>query len=78
MAQDLPRNLWELLLPHTEVTLNLIWQATLGPSRSDWAYFHGPFNYDATPLGSLDVTLSPKRRQIKETRGTYVAQPVGM
>ena len=23
------------------------------PSRSAWSYFHGPFNYDATPIGPL-------------------------
>ena len=33
----LPRNLWDLLLPQTEVTFNLLRQATLDPSRSAWA-----------------------------------------
>ena len=50
---DFPRNIWDLLLPQTEVTLNLLQQATPDPSRSAWTYFHGPFNYDATPLGPL-------------------------
>ena len=25
--------------------------------RSSWAYFHGPFNYDATPLGPLGCNI---------------------
>ena len=50
---DLPRNLWDLLLPQTEVTLDLLRQATLDSSISSWVYFHGPFNYVATPLGPL-------------------------
>ena len=33
---DLPRNLWYLLLSQNELTLNLLWQATLDPSRSAW------------------------------------------
>ena len=33
---DFPRNLWGLLLPQTEVTLNLFRQATIDPSRSSW------------------------------------------
>ena len=47
---DFPRNLWDLLLPQTEPTLNLLRQSTLDSSRSAWAYFHGPFKYDATPI----------------------------
>ena len=32
VAPDFPRNLWELLLPQTELTLNLLRQATLNPT----------------------------------------------
>ena len=57
VAPDFPRNLWDLLLPQTELTLNLIRQATLEPTRSAWSYFHGPFNYDATPIGLLGCDI---------------------
>ena len=57
VAPDFPRNLWDLLLPQTELTLNLLWQATLDPSRSTRAYFHGPFNYDATPIVLLGYNI---------------------
>ena len=57
IAHDFPRNLWDLLLPQTEVTLNLLQQATLDPSRSAWAYFNGSFKYDATPLGPLGCNI---------------------
>ena len=57
VAPDPPRNLWDLLLPQTELTLNLLRQATLDPSRSAWSYFHGPFNYDATPIGPLGCDI---------------------
>ena len=53
VAPDFPRNLWDLLLPQTEVALNLLRQSTLDSSKSAWMYFHGPFNYDATPIGPL-------------------------
>ena len=56
-APDLPHNLWDLFLPQTEVTLNLLRKATLDPYISAWAYFHGPFNYDATPLGNLGFNI---------------------
>ena len=57
VAPDFPRNLWELLLPQTELTLNFIRQATLDPTRSAWSYFHGPFNYDTTPIGPLGCDI---------------------
>ena len=34
VAPDFPWNLWDLLLPQTELTLNLVRQETLDPSRS--------------------------------------------
>ena len=57
VAPYFPRNLWDLLLPQTELTLNLLRQSTLDPSRSAWSYFHGPFNYDATLIGHLGCDI---------------------
>ena len=57
VAPDFPRNLWYILIPDTEVTLNLLCQTTLDPSRSAWTYFYGPFDYDATPLGTLGCNI---------------------
>ena len=62
-APSFPRNLWDLLLPQTELTLTLLRQATLNPTRSTWSYFQEPFNYDATPIGPLgcDIIAHKKR-----------------
>ena len=48
-APGFPRNLWDLLLPHMELTLNLLWKATLDPS-----YQHG---HTSTALS----TMTPHR-----------------
>ena len=53
VAPDFPKYLWDLLLPQTELTLNLLRQSTLHPSHSAWEHFNGYFDYDATPLGPL-------------------------
>ena len=53
VAPDFPIILWDLLLPQCELTLNLLRQATLDPSKSECKYFHVPFNYDVTPIGPL-------------------------
>ena len=62
VAPDFPRNLWDLLLPQAELTLNLLRQETLDPSQSAWDYFHGALNYDATPIGPLGCDIIAHRK----------------
>ena len=62
VAPDFPRNLWDLLLPQAELTLNFLRQATLDPSQSAWSYFHGAFNYDATPIVPLGCDIIAHRK----------------
>ena len=57
VAPDFPRHLWDLLLPQTKMTLNLMRQATANPAISAWEYFNGKFNYNATPLGPLGISV---------------------
>ena len=57
VAPDYPRNLWDLLIPQTELTLNLLRQSMFNPAQSAWECFHGPFNYDATPVGPLGCSV---------------------
>ena len=74
VADDFPRNLWDLLLPQTEMTLNMLRQATAMPTVSAWEYFHGKkFNYGATPLGPLGINVlihaKPGKRKSWDFRG---------
>ena len=50
---DFPENMWDTLLQQTEITLNLLRQATINPKMLTWDYFNGPFDYVATTLGPL-------------------------
>jgi hypothetical protein len=45
--------LWDLLLPQSELTLNLLQQATLNPRISAWEFFQGPFDLNKIPLGPI-------------------------
>jgi hypothetical protein len=45
-----PHYLWNLLLPQTELTLNLLGQSSVTPNMFAWEHFNGPFDYNATPL----------------------------
>ena len=53
VADDFPRNLWDLLIPQKELTLNLLRQSNSTPEISAWEAFHGVFSYNHTPLGPL-------------------------
>ena len=50
IASIFPTNLWDLLVPQIELTLNLLRQSTLNQNISAWEYFQGPFDYKSTPL----------------------------
>ena len=73
VAPDFPRHLWDLLLPQTEMTLNLLRQATANPAISAWENFNGKFNYNATTLGPLGISVivhtKTGRRQSWDFRG---------
>jgi hypothetical protein len=53
VANDFPQNLWDCLLPQTEITLNLIWQSNAMPTVSAYAHLSGPFNYNKMPLAPM-------------------------
>ena len=57
-----PSSLWDTLLSHTKLTLNLLRQATLAPDISAWEYYNGPINYDSTPFSPIGckVTIHKK------------------
>jgi hypothetical protein len=52
-----PRYLWDLLLPQTELTHNLLRQPSITPSMSAWEHFNGAFDYNATPLLPLSCPI---------------------
>ena len=52
-----PDFMWDNLLVQTELTLNLLRQATLNPSISEWGYFNGAFYYTETPLGPIGCKI---------------------
>ena len=47
---DFPTNCWDLLMPQTIITLNLLRDSKIQPGLSAYAQVHGPFNFRATPL----------------------------
>ena len=74
VASYLLRNLWDLLLPQTEMTLNMLRQAAPDPAISSWDFFSGKkINYSAMPLGPLGINVivhtKLRRRQSWDFRG---------
>ena len=62
--------LWDLLIPQTELTLNLLRQARLDHTKSAWEAFSGPLNYDTMPLGPLGCeVISHKKNRHKKLVG---------
>jgi hypothetical protein len=53
VADDFPQNLWDPLLPLTEITLNLIRHSNATLTVSAYAHLSGPFDYNKMPLAPM-------------------------
>ena len=57
VAGNFPCHLWDFILPQVELMLNLPRQLNPNPKLSVWEHFNGAFNYNATPLGLLGISI---------------------
>ena len=46
VSDDFPIHQWDELLPQSFFTLNLLGQSNVVPTILEYAYHHGPFDYD--------------------------------
>ena len=63
---EFPKYMWDNLLVKTELTINLLRQATLNPRMSAWEYYNGSFDYSATPLvplGCKSLSITPPTQE---------------
>jgi hypothetical protein len=52
-ANNFPPNLWDWLLPQTEIMINLIQQSNATLNILAYAHLSGPFNYNKMPLAPI-------------------------
>ena len=69
VAEDFPTNLWDRLLPQTEITLNLQRQSNATPNVSAYAHLSGPFDYNKMPLAPMGCAAQIHEKSDK--RGTW-------
>ena len=74
-----PIQLWDHLLPQSEITLNLLRASRLNPRLSAYAQLNGQFDYNATPLAPPGIQVvayeTPQKRNswaLHGFRGWYV------
>ncbi len=70
VVDDFPQNLWDHLLPQTEITLNLIWQSNVLLTVSAYAHLSGQFNYNKMPHPPMGCEAQIHEKTNK--RGTWV------
>ncbi len=71
VANDFPQNLWDHLLPQTEITLNLIWQSNATPIVSAYAHLSGPFDYNKMPLAPMGCEAQIHKKTDKQETWAY-------
>jgi hypothetical protein len=69
VADNFPPNLWDWLLPQTEITINMIWQSNATPNILAYAHLSGPFDYNKMPLAPMGCEAQVHEKTNK--RGTW-------
>lgn len=64
-----PIKCWDRLIPQAVLTLNLLRQANTMPELSAYAFLHGAFDYNKTPLAPLGCAAQV--HNASERRGTW-------
>jgi hypothetical protein len=52
-ADSFPHNLWDHLLPQTEITFNVLWQSNATLTVSAYTHLSGRFDYNKIPLAPM-------------------------
>ena len=66
VAADFPANLWDELLPHIDMTLNILRPCGVLPNMSAWDYLCGEWDYKKHPIGPAGAKVlvyeNPEKR----------------
>ncbi len=71
VADNFPPNLWDRLLPQTEITINLIQQSNATPNVSAYAHLSGPFDYNKMPLAPMGCEAQVHKNTDKHGTWAY-------
>ncbi len=71
VANNFPPNLWDWLLPQTEITINLIQQSNATPNVLAYAHLSGPFNYNKMPLAPRGCEAQVHEKTDKRSTWAY-------
>jgi hypothetical protein len=71
VANNFPPNLWDWLLPQTEITINLIQQSNAIPNILAYAHLSRPFNYNKMPLAPMGGEAQVHEKTDKRSTWAY-------
>ncbi len=72
VVDDFPPNLWDQLLPQTEITINLIQQSNATPNVLAYAHLSGPFDYNKCHWLQWDVRPRCMRKPTNMAHGHII------
>jgi hypothetical protein len=71
VADNFSPNLWDWLLPQTEIKINLIRQSNATPNVSAYAHLSGPFDYNKMPLAPMGCEAQVHEKTNKHGTWAY-------
>jgi hypothetical protein len=71
VADNFPPNLWDWLLPLSEIMINLIWQSNATPNVLASVHLSGPFDYNKMPLAPIRCEAQVHEKTEKQGSWAY-------
>jgi hypothetical protein len=68
---NFPPNLWDLLLPQTKITINLIQQSNATPNILAYAHLSKPFDHNKMPLAPMGCEAQVHKKTNKHNTWAY-------
>jgi hypothetical protein len=65
--KNFPLHLWDAMVSHAIIALNLLRGSRINPNHSAWSQYHGPFDFKRTPLGVPGCRLLVHEKPDKRT-----------
>ncbi len=72
VANNFPPNLWDQLLPQTEITINLIQHSNTTPNILAYAHLSRPFDYNKMPLAPMGCEAQVHEKTNKRVHGHII------
>jgi len=72
--KNFPLHLWDCLVQHSVLTLNLLWGSWINPKLSAWAQVYGHYDFNRTPIAPPGIKVLVHKKP--SNRNTWASHAI--